>query len=300
MVYVMGSVYGNAKAYFSMKTKINLQESDQLYVLGNIFDGNDEHPEQCLIILEDIIKNDNVTLIVGEHEYWHLLYACLPCYNKKEQNTIKSKIQDMLPKTKPLKNFIDTLSLNRREYYFNYILSCQPHKIIRVKDQYYFLSSAYPPVETFYKDKTIKEKEYLWKLFDNPIYYYNADDFEGFVVALKKRLLSFEDKQIKYYEGLENAIVITSARTSLGLVEKINENKGPGYKKYNYSTLKNIPYGDYQRIIADSKNNISIDCGIDSKCVGNQDDYKLKPTLACLRIDDDNNITAIYKHNIYE
>ena len=301
MVYVMGSVFGNAKAYFSMKAKINLQESDQLYVLGNIFDGNDEHPEQCLIILEDIMKNDNITLIVGNHEYWHLLYAYLPSYNKKEQNAIKSNIQDILPKTEPLNNFLDTLSLNRRKHYFDYMWSCQPHKIIRIKDQYYFLSSAYPPVKTFYKDKTIEEREYLWKMFDNPIYYYNANDFEWFVSTLKKGLLSFEDKQIKYYEGLENAIIITSSRPSDSLVKKINrdnENKDSdsGYKKYNYSTLNTIPYGDYQRVITDDKNNISIDC----ECMGNQYNYRLNPTLACLRIDDDNNITAIYKHNIYE
>ena len=301
MIYVMGSVHGNAKAYFSMKAKINLQKEDHLYVLGNIFDGNDEHPEQCLIILEDIMQSDNVTLIVGEHEYWHAMYNYRTSLSQKEQNEINNKMQDMSPKTEPLNSFLSTLSQNKRLYYFDYIESCQPHKIICIKNKYYFLSSAYPPIKTFYADKAIEEKKYLWKIFNDPIYYYNANDFEWFVTTLKKELLSFEDKQIKYCDGLENAIVITSSRSSDSLVKRINKDnedkdRDSGYRKYNYATLNTIPYGDYQRIITDDKNNISIDCG----CMANQYDYSLKPTLVCLRIDDDNNISVIYKYNLHE
>lgn len=310
MIYIMGSVHGNAKTYFSMKAKINLQKEDHLYVLGNIFDGNDEHPEQCLIILEDIMKNDNITLIVGEHEYWYLLCNYKSVANQKEQEIINSKMQNMLPKTGPLYNFLSTLSQDRQLSYFDYIGSCQQHKIIRIKNQYYFLSSAYPPTVGFYGDEDIKDKaidktikggKYLWKIFENPTYYYDADDFKWFVTALKKGFLSFEDKQIKYYDGLENAIVITSCSLSSSIIKTINENnedkdRDSGYRKYNYATLNTIPYGDYQRIITDDRNNISIDCG----CMGNQYDCNLKPTLSCLRIDDDNNITVIYKYNLYE
>ena len=298
----MGSVFGNAKAYFSMKAKINLQENDQLYVLGNIFDGNDEHPEQCLIILEDIMKNNNITLIVGDHEFWHYILFRGDKVPAKFQTQANIEIRGMCPTMEPLCDFLSTLSQEDKEHYFNYILSCQPHKIIRIKDQLYFLSSAYPLKVDFWgctKNKTIKEDEYLLRMFEFPSYYYNKDYFPNFVADLKKGRLSFEDKHLKYYEGLENAIVITSFSSSYSVIKKVNEEKGPGYRKYNYSTLNTIPYGDYQRVITDDKNNISIYCG----CCENQYDVQncvLKPTLACLRIDDDNNITVIYKHNLYE
>ena len=53
MYYFMSDIHGNARAYFALKAKIDFNSNDKLYILGNIFDGNSEHPEHCLAILDD-------------------------------------------------------------------------------------------------------------------------------------------------------------------------------------------------------------------------------------------------------
>ena len=57
MNYFTAGLYGDYPAY--KKIKSLLGPDDKLWILGDILDGNDEHPEDCLRILDDIQKLSN-------------------------------------------------------------------------------------------------------------------------------------------------------------------------------------------------------------------------------------------------
>lgn len=72
MNYFTAGIYGDYKAYKNMKSLLKKPE-DKLWILGDVMDGNSEHPEECFRILDDIESSGNVTLILGDHEYFHAM-----------------------------------------------------------------------------------------------------------------------------------------------------------------------------------------------------------------------------------
>lgn len=61
--YVMSDLHGNYEAYQKMLAKINFQQEDMLYILGDILDRG---PNPIQIIL-DLMKRPNVEIIAGNH-----------------------------------------------------------------------------------------------------------------------------------------------------------------------------------------------------------------------------------------
>ena len=45
MNYFMADIHGASKAYFEMIDKLNIKNNDELYILGDIFDGNSQNPK---------------------------------------------------------------------------------------------------------------------------------------------------------------------------------------------------------------------------------------------------------------
>ena len=72
MNYFTAGIYGDYKAYIKMKSLLTKPE-DRLWILGDCIDGNSERPEECFKILDDIEESPNVTLILGDHEYFHAM-----------------------------------------------------------------------------------------------------------------------------------------------------------------------------------------------------------------------------------
>ena len=65
MIYVMSDLHGRYDKYRSMLTKLNLKDTDALFVLGDVIDkGNDG-----IKILKDMMYRANIYPILGEHEY---------------------------------------------------------------------------------------------------------------------------------------------------------------------------------------------------------------------------------------
>ena len=61
--YVMSDLHGHYDAYLSMLEKINFQNNDSLYILGDVLDRG---PNPIKIIL-DVMKRSNVEVIAGNH-----------------------------------------------------------------------------------------------------------------------------------------------------------------------------------------------------------------------------------------
>jgi len=68
MVYVVSDIHGNERRFNSIMEKINLQEEDTLYVLGDVID---RHPGG-IRILRRIMKMPNAKMLLGNHEYMML------------------------------------------------------------------------------------------------------------------------------------------------------------------------------------------------------------------------------------
>ena len=68
MTYVMSDIHGNSVNFFSLIEQINLQEEDELYVLGDVID---RYPDG-IKILQWLMKRPNTWVLLGNHEYMML------------------------------------------------------------------------------------------------------------------------------------------------------------------------------------------------------------------------------------
>lgn len=65
MTFVISNLYGRLDKFEKLINKINLKESDTLYVLGNIVD----YGEQSIELINDLSTRYNVYSVLGEHDY---------------------------------------------------------------------------------------------------------------------------------------------------------------------------------------------------------------------------------------
>lgn len=65
MTYVVSNLYGRLDKFEKLIKKINLKESDILYVLGNIVD----YGEESVALVNDLSTRYNVFSVLGEHDY---------------------------------------------------------------------------------------------------------------------------------------------------------------------------------------------------------------------------------------
>ena len=65
MTFVVSNLYGRLDKFEKLINKINLKDSDNLYILGNIVDFG----EQSIELVNDISTRYNVYSVLGEHDY---------------------------------------------------------------------------------------------------------------------------------------------------------------------------------------------------------------------------------------
>ena len=70
-IYVCSDIHGMYDLYCRMLKTIQFSDSDHLYILGDMIDRG---PDGNKILL-DVIKRENVTCLIGNHEHmmWHYL-----------------------------------------------------------------------------------------------------------------------------------------------------------------------------------------------------------------------------------
>ena len=62
--YIMSDIHGHYTEFIEMLKKINFDKTDTLYIIGDIIDRGTEN----LKILDFIIENNNIHLLMGNHE----------------------------------------------------------------------------------------------------------------------------------------------------------------------------------------------------------------------------------------
>ena len=65
MTFVVSNLYGRLDKFEQLIKKINLKDSDILYVLGNIVD----YGEKSIELVNDLSTRYNVYSVLGEHDY---------------------------------------------------------------------------------------------------------------------------------------------------------------------------------------------------------------------------------------
>lgn len=70
MIYVMSDIHGEFSLFMQMLEKINFNENDTLYILGDIVDRGNENVE----MIHYVMGHDNVIMLLGNHEYMMLEY----------------------------------------------------------------------------------------------------------------------------------------------------------------------------------------------------------------------------------
>ncbi|NCC55102.1 MAG: fructose-bisphosphatase class III [Erysipelotrichia bacterium] len=69
-IYVMSDLHGLSNRFFTMLKLIDFQQSDHLYILGDVIDRGDDG----IMLLQYIMQQENMTLLMGNHELMMLEY----------------------------------------------------------------------------------------------------------------------------------------------------------------------------------------------------------------------------------
>lgn len=262
MNYFMSDIHGAAQAYFKMKEKINFKDSDDLYILGNIFDGNENNPEDCLRILDDIIENQNIHLILGNREYAHVMNQILK-ENGMEDNEWLEYLSSANPSGLPLLEYIENnLSPHERNKYIAFLISCELSEVIQIGQRYFYLVHGSPCVckkgdtTTWQKDTSFSELSLT----------------HNYSLALKSDPVNDISNEIK----LEDIIIIAGNRLT------------PDVKK---EIIPIVNEGEKAQIIFQNKR-MFINCGCKGDLLnGDKDNFYFTmeenwtPNLACVGID---------------
>ena len=256
MNYFTSGLHGNADAYFELKRLINFKNNDELYILGDVLDGNSKNPQACLDILEDIIVHDNIHLILGNHEYAHALYHASQSDEEKEE-VEKMLVDTPFPGEPLVRHMLNTLSDKELKRYVSFLISCNISHIVKIGSRYFYLCHGAPvpcKADDFY---TWQRQVVLSPIALNKNYF----------MAIKS------DPDVPLPDGMnpDNTITVCGHTQTANLFE------ASSYLKAKYYAPEEAPY---QKIVYENKKMV-LNCGC------SQDVYpsSLKPALACVGID---------------
>lgn len=144
--YVISDIHGAYEPYMALKVAVNYHsKDDRLFIIGDIFDGNTVHPEDCLKILDDVMKDDSITLLLGNHEMAHIEYynACMK-HNMKAKATWWNYLADQFCGGKPLLDYFFR-NPDKWEYYMEYLKNhAKFHVLVEEKNKLYLLVHGSP------------------------------------------------------------------------------------------------------------------------------------------------------------
>lgn len=203
MNYFTAGIYGDYNAYMKIKSLIG--KEDKLWILGDVMDGNEEHPEMCIRILKDIMNSDNISLILGDHEYFHAMRLFSELEkdeeDEEEEDIWTNEIYNCEYPGGALVEYIKTsLSQNEKEEIVNYLSSLDVSDVCLINGRLFYLCHGAPSM--------MEERESQWqyKVVTGNIDFYQS---YGRCMASDIRFPYFSKIHGIRRSQMENAIVIS-------------------------------------------------------------------------------------------
>ena len=158
--YVMSDIHGQYDAFIKMLKKINFNELDTLYILGDAIDRG----PKSIDTLFHIMECKNMILLAGNHEYMAALtlnYLLQDITNETIDKLTDGMVFGLLNEWQinggsTTLNEIIKLDKNTRNKIFNYLIRLKLHKELSLNDSTFVLVHA--GLGNFKKDK--KHKDY--------------------------------------------------------------------------------------------------------------------------------------------
>lgn len=276
MNYFMTDIHGASKAYFEMKDRLNIKNNDELFILGDIFDGNAENPKACIDILADIMAHENYHLILGDHEYVHIMYEM-----SKSENAVQKIWEEMLIdpgfEGESLHKYIyDKLSEKEKNYYFSYLLRCDLSDYVQIGKRIFYLVHGSPQ-----RIKNDNISEWQCDVCMNPI-----------ELDKNYHMLILKDPGLQSGHPLPKDCSIDNTFIICGHIPVQEYKRMIDTEKYGEETVKNKKYSSD---IIVYKHKILLDCGCTADELKKQNTDK---NLACLAIDAAGYYTTYYKQEV--
>lgn len=266
MYYFLSDIHGAAEAYFEMKRRIDFKEKDEMYILGDIFDGNSKEPKACIEILEDIMQNKNIHLLLGDHEYVHIM-----CYLMEEEEKDNPDIENIWREIvlkedfqgEPLYHYFrEELSAQKQKIFISYLLSCELSDVVSIGSKYIYLIHGAPTV--------CKENEEMKWQYDVVTEELSLSKNYHYAIKSDPNFSRFVEK---YGTLNPSEMIIMTGHVPTPIRFEMDE------------SLQDIfPQGQKQSKIIYINNRFLLDCGCDGDTLGeNQDGWYT--ALACVGID---------------
>lgn len=202
MNFFTAGIYGDYDAYIKIKSLLG--KDDKLWILGDILDGNDEKPEMCVRILEDVMKSENISLILGDHEYFHAmrLFSELESDGEDEEEEIwTNEVFNCEYSGASLVSYMkNTLSNEEKMEIANYLSSLDVSDLAVIEGRLFYLCHGAPAM--------MEERESQWqyKVVTGEIDFYKS---YGRDMASDIRVPFFAKTYGIRRSQMENAIIIT-------------------------------------------------------------------------------------------
>lgn len=156
MIYAMSDLHGCYDKYLKMLEKINFNDSDTLYILGDVVDRGDGG----IKILQDMMMRKNVVAIKGNHDYmaWLMLRSIKNLSNDRRlSETFGLWLSDGGIPT--YKAFVE-LSDDEQKKILSYMNTFLIYDEVEVGGNKFFLSHTVPE-----KERMLQFEKLLWQEF---------------------------------------------------------------------------------------------------------------------------------------
>lgn len=180
MHYVMSDIHGEYEKYLKMLELIQFSEQDNLFILGDIADRGEKPVE----VYQDIMRRNNVTPIMGNHDYMALYLLDKLVTDITEENydsALESEdIDDILAWMEEGGNTtvagFQKLNLLEREMLLNYIADFALYETVQIHEKKFILVHA--GLGNFEEHKKLSDynPEELLLTRDNPDKKYFKDE----------------------------------------------------------------------------------------------------------------------------
>lgn len=172
MIYCISDIHGNYKGYKKLLEKVNFNDRDTLYVLGDVIDRG----RQSIKILQDMMMHPNIIPIIGNHEYMGI--QCLKFLMQEiTEDSISSLSEDIIRGLLEWQNVggqvtmdeFHKLSKEEKQDIINYLEEFSPYEEVTVKGKKYVLVHA--GLCNFTEERPLEDYKIYELIFKAPEYF---------------------------------------------------------------------------------------------------------------------------------